>query len=194
LSAVQAIAAVVSAFVAFWVAMIALAALGVALWQGFVVWKHHRVMVRPILDFRYLIDLAEPRIGIVLESCGLGPAIVKSVTVSLDREEVEATFDRLWPEVLHLIGVADPYGSGFAWTAFSPIGKSMLVGCREGLLLLNTNRLTSSNARLFNDLIPRLEIAVHYEDGYGNKFSKTLKDSPENVFGTIIDQLRAAGK
>ena len=191
---VQVMAAVASVFVAFGVGLIAIAALGVALWQGIVVQKHHHVMVRPRLDFRYLVDLAEPRIGLVLENGGLGPAIIKSVTVSVDGKIVDATFDKVWPDALRLLGVTDPYGSGFAWTAFSPVGKAVLAGAREGLLMFNTNMLTSSKAQLFNDLIPRLEVVVEYEDAYGDPFSYTLKDNPEDMLGSLPDLLRAAGK
>lgn len=61
--------------------VVALAALVVAVWQGFLTRKHNRLSVKPLL--RFDCYAARGPIEIVLTNKGTGPAILKSLTIQV---------------------------------------------------------------------------------------------------------------
>lgn len=63
---------------------IALSAVGVAVWQGWVMRKHARLSVKPWLEFRWA-DENRPATGsLTLVNSGLGPAVVTKVRVAVN--------------------------------------------------------------------------------------------------------------
>jgi hypothetical protein len=59
--------------------------------SAFQVWEtreHDRATVKPLLDFSYETDDYEPQVGLKVKNVGLGPALIRSVQVYVDRKPV----------------------------------------------------------------------------------------------------------
>jgi hypothetical protein len=74
--------------IAFAAAVIALAALAVAVWQGMDNRKHNRMMVVPRIRFDLLQQLQEP-VRLFMVNAGTGPAIIESFTFQCDGKAIE---------------------------------------------------------------------------------------------------------
>jgi hypothetical protein len=59
-------------------ALIALSALGLAIWQGMVQRLHNRLSVKPHLVFHRNVQNDSPQIAILLTNSGIGPAVIKN--------------------------------------------------------------------------------------------------------------------
>lgn len=67
-------------------AFIALCALGVTIWQGYVTRSHNKVTVRPILSI--YVDVAdENKIGVRIRNDGFGPAIITEMTIEKSNQK-----------------------------------------------------------------------------------------------------------
>ncbi len=68
--------------------VIAVAALAVSVWQGFVARRHNMLSVRPHLELISAAAGGEP-IRIYLENQGLGPAFVTEISFTIDKKPVD---------------------------------------------------------------------------------------------------------
>jgi hypothetical protein len=70
--------------------LVAACALGTTIWQGYIMRKHNKLSVKPLLttfdlqDLKGNIEWVEYR----LENCGVGPAIIKNFSLFYDEKEV----------------------------------------------------------------------------------------------------------
>ncbi|MDP2447372.1 hypothetical protein [Pseudomonas sp.] len=69
-------------------AVIALSALGISLWQGYLLMQHNRVSIKPHIDF-YLNSSLKEGSGIKISNCGLGPAIFNSLSAKIGSTSYE---------------------------------------------------------------------------------------------------------
>ncbi|MFE5046776.1 hypothetical protein ACFRAI_10525 [Streptomyces sp. NPDC056637] len=145
--------------------VIALASLGVSVWQAHVTRQHNRHSVRPVLQLhRGIHDGA--RSGIKLVNVGLGPAVVVSTRVTIDGEFVgrwdKASADRVRAGLpVHLNAVT-----------FGQV-EVLQTGYDEYLLSL------PAYDPLVHDPIEdifsrRLGIAIDYESLYGGEGFRTV--------------------
>ena len=63
--------------------MIAFSVAVVTIWQGFLMRRHNRLSVRPMLRIDRYTVLGE-KVGISIRNTGVGPAIIKSIEYVID--------------------------------------------------------------------------------------------------------------
>ena len=64
--------------------VIALSALGFAIWQGYIARRHNKLSVRPHLTFTSMLLDKEPHLTVNIKNNGLGTAIITDYKVILD--------------------------------------------------------------------------------------------------------------
>ncbi len=64
--------------------VIACAAVGISVWQGWVTRYHNKLSVKPILEISASVTDNSPLMGVWVENCGTGPAIIKNMIIYLD--------------------------------------------------------------------------------------------------------------
>ncbi|WNO76769.1 hypothetical protein [Streptomyces sp. AM8-1-1] len=147
--------------------VIALASLGVAVWQAHTTREHNRRSVRPVLQLHRGTHEGALS-GIRLTNAGLGPALVVSTHVTLDGELIgrwdKTCADRVRADLpTHLNAVT--FGEG----------EVLPIGYSEYLLSLPAYD-PHLHASIADILSRRLAIAIHYESLYGGEgFRVALK-------------------
>jgi len=66
--------------------VIALAALGVSIWQGYISREHNKLSVRPHLEFILHCKTTED-FRLILRNSGLGPALISKISLFVDNKE-----------------------------------------------------------------------------------------------------------
>lgn len=143
---------------------IALSALGVAIWQGYLMRKHNRLSLRPHLTFKQMLSEANPQFSLELQNNGLGPAIIKRFQVLLDKEQKEH-FEALgWLALLDLIGL-----KGRAVGAFCDSEEFLAAG--QSLQLIKYESLPSPmSTRELQQALKRIDVHIEYQSVYGDKY------------------------
>lgn len=174
--------------------IISIVALGVAIWQGLESRKHNRLMARPRLDFSIDFALNRERVGLFIDNTGLGPALVTSVTISLDGVTVSAPYGELWPTVLRNVQSPTLRESWLTWTAFGTAPRAIPAGVRLEILAAAASTLTTERLEFFNGLIPRLTVSIDYCSAYGEKFGNVCTQNPTGLLDEVILDFRKHGK
>lgn len=150
--------------------VIALASLGVSVWQAHVARQHNRHSVRPVLQLQRE-SYEGARSGIRLLNVGLGPAVVVSTRVTLDGEVVgrwnKACADRVRNGLSgHLNAVT--FGQA----------DVLQTGYDEYLLSLPSYdpRLHTDIASIFSR---RLSIVIDYESLYGGEGFRVVLEAAQ---------------
>lgn len=156
-----------SEFVVAWAsAVIALLALGVAVWQGHLMRQHNRFSLRPHLAFRETISATNnPQFVLELQNNGIGPAIIKEIQVLLDEKRLEYFEAPDWLAILDLIGL-----KGQAITALCAPEEFLAAG--QSLPVLKYDSSPSPmDVRRLRAALRRIEINVAYRSAYGDKYA-----------------------
>jgi hypothetical protein len=140
-------------------AVVAICALGVSIWQGYVARLHCRLSVTPHIDV--VFDVSGPHGNdITLKNGGLGPAIVRSVEVTLGGTTKQLHRDR---DFEFLAGVLRPIASDCKFSHAVPDPHSVLSPDSELLLFRARSDASKQElAKAFNELIDRLVVKVTY--------------------------------
>jgi hypothetical protein len=170
--------------------VIGLAALGVAIWQGFESRKHNRLTAKPRLDFGIDFALNRERVGVFLENTGLGPALITNLNVSLDGATVAVPYGDLWPTVLRNLRSSTSPESWVTWTAFGTAPRAIPAGSRVEILAAAVLTLTAERLEFFNDLIPRLTISIDYCSAYREEFRTVFTQNPAGLLDQMIREFR----
>lgn len=152
-------------------AIIALAALFLAVWQGFLQRKHNRASVRPYIHFNRTVQSTKPQIEIAICNSGLGPAVITKMTVHVDDQKVENWHRRMWDDIISNIGIPVVWGGG------SAIRGTVLSSSQE----LSIMQYYTTNDDIHLDLdvyeiqkkLDRVKIEIEYESIYKDKFRET---------------------
>ena len=153
------------------VAIIAIAALSVAVWEGLENRRHNRLSVYPRLEIYQKSYVDDPRkgVGIWLRNAGIGPAIVSSFTVFVDGKEMAQDHQLGGWQAAEVIGLAHPS------THFLHIvkGGALPIGYDKPLFWYAKD--DSARATDFVRKILRIEVAIEYTSMYGEKFVARLE-------------------
>ncbi|MBW8367817.1 MAG: hypothetical protein K0M70_08170 [Arenimonas sp.] len=160
-------------------AVIALCALGISIWQGYVTRQHNVLSARPIIEL--LACLGDPeKDGIILKNAGPGPAIVRGITLTSDRVRFNLFSEHEFKKLLS------------AWTeGLSPtptfgtlhVDDNTIIASGESVQFLAVNPYTPM-AQLFLRLEEKfggMEIDVEYECLYGKKHTSKYKRGVSNA-------------
>lgn len=111
--------------------VIALSAMGVAIWQGYLSRKHNILSVRPRLQVHL-----DTRNGIVLtlQNQGLGPAIVKGFSITYGGKEIFNPKTDPFLKIFKALDV-DPFEKGFQYEFHLPFEETTYVPGQNKRLL-----------------------------------------------------------
>lgn len=147
--------------------LVAIVALFVSWWQLTVTKEHNRLSVRPKIVVTPYLEGDGGRNGVYVSNPGLGPAIIKSMKVTIGQSTFEGVGANLWPQILKTLDINSLcFAKG--WPNNDAVVKS-----GEELLLLGTTKadvkLCSLEAlKLLNKR--EMTITVTYESMYGERF------------------------
>ncbi|WP_422473321.1 hypothetical protein [Endozoicomonas sp. ALB032] len=147
-------------------AFIALIALFVAIWQGFVTRKHNRLSVRPRLQVNYMISRQGDTIGLNFKNSGTGPLIINSLKIIRDGKEYEFN-DSSYKNLFSQMAI-----NSFS---FNLISKGFVIPENETKWLISTNKHKESEFifKTLEDSLNNFSLEVIYSSIYNEKFSST---------------------
>jgi hypothetical protein len=150
--------------------VIAVASLTVSIVEARAVRRHDRNSVRPILQLHRMWNHGG-RTGVRLINSGLGPAIVTHSVLRVDSE----SFGSWSSAVAHRLH--DELAMQFSYVTFN---ETEVLPTGYEKYLLSVKDYDPQIHGPFTDLIRhRVELDVHYESLYGEKFMITLRPSPD---------------
>ena len=121
---------------AFSAIVVALAALGVSLWQGYLQYRNNKTSVRPILvGFSDFVDATEQP-GLLIENRGIGPAIIKSAEIYVRNSPIGTMTHQTWDEAMRVGGIFNDVRA-FHWSIeqdfpMNPGSQMLLFGLSKG--------------------------------------------------------------
>ncbi len=140
----------------------ALAAVGVAVWQGAETRRHNRRSVKPHLTYYTFFSANHPCAGLELSNNGVGPAVITRFEVLVDGTLMPNDGARGWHRALEILSL-EPGWALFHW--LDP-DDAIRVGESLWLLAIPEKHLNPERERLLRDAIPRLEVRVEYRSVY----------------------------
>jgi hypothetical protein len=117
--------------VAYGAAVVALAALGVSVWQGILTRDHNRLSVLPVLFAYSDFTLGAEGSGLFIANRGGGPAILNSSTVSLEGKKPQNMTDEGWQAIMRDSGMSLKAGT-ISWR-FEP---GAVIDAHDPILVL----------------------------------------------------------
>ncbi len=145
---------------------IALAALGLSIYEGRLSRHHDRLSVRPLLDASLRMSPAFERFSLMVVNNGLGPAVVKKWTLLLDKKPYREQGIENWEQLTEKLGLAGPVNYGY----FKP-GSILATGQCEELVGYPVGAYSKERADQFRAALVRLTICLQYESMYEEKFT-----------------------
>ena len=149
--------------------IIALSALGLAIWQGLALRTHSRLSLRPHLKFEHHVSTVTPQVSITLSNNGVGPAYITSFKVFVDDKPVSSQPKTLWNDVLSHINLPFIWGGGKEIHGKYSIASDKTITIFKAKTT-NDDEDVSFNLEQAHYQIERIYIIVEYESAYGDKF------------------------
>jgi hypothetical protein len=156
--------------------LIALSALILAIWQGYVARLHNKLTVQPHLILETLIQWDEPQLSIFLENVGIGPAIIENYYVYIDGVSQDTSKKSLLQEVAQKLNIPNrKYGGG---KLYMP-DEAVTSGSKELIFKVVTKegRDEAFTNIIAQEEIERLQIIIKYKSLYGKTFKVKLHPS-----------------
>jgi hypothetical protein len=141
---------------------IALASLVLSVWAGIQTRHHNRLSVMPKLSVLNNFT-TEPPFGWVLSNKGLGPAIVKKVTIFVDNKPVPSDKYGGWDNATKQLGIRH-----FVTTR-TFVEESIKAGEKIVILEIPPKEMTNERMSQLRNVIERLKIEIVYESFYGDQ-------------------------
>ncbi len=140
---------------------VALSALVVAVWQGWLARRHNKLSVQPLLHFN-VSNLNG--LFIKLQSVGLGPAVVKKVIILFNGRRYENPSRDPYPEMFSQLS------NKYHYLFHMPVvGSSYLPGSKETILSLQCNNFSEENKQELSGFYHQIYFEIHYTSFYGGK-------------------------
>ncbi len=143
-------------------AIIALAALGAVIWQGYMTRKHNMLSVAPRLGVEAHLGKGAPG-KYLLINMGLGPAIINSFEIELDDKIIDLGDQELVQSFLDSVSVE------ITKFTLPKRGSTVLPGESECLIEFVHSNDNDQFIKECN-LLKRLQFNVNYECMYGRRF------------------------
>lgn len=142
-------------------AIIALAAVGIAIWQGYLNRAHFRLSVKPHIVVHWAILPGQP-VTFTMTNNGLGPAIIKKFFVVIDGKEFNADETEPFPKCLQMLNLL-----GTEYTYHLPT-KGDAVGVNQKLILLELKGSNVAHEELAG-ILERMKFKVIFSSMYNDK-------------------------
>lgn len=153
---------------AIWIAVLALA---VTIYEGFLARRHARISTRPILkSVVNLVPADSKRFNLELRNVGVGPAKLRRVTVWIDGQQCADNIQG-WQNAVQRLSLpidVTAYGYPEPGVTLEVGGVIELLGCPSESLHL----VPMSQA------IARIKVMTKYESLFGERFEETFNGQP----------------
>ncbi len=147
--------------------VIACAAVGISVWQGWATRHHNKLSVKPILEIHISTTSDGPLMGVWVENCGTGPAIIKDMIVYLDGQPTKVDNQEKAENIYRAANILSdkvslwhPHGSG---AVLKQGGKANIISYAK------ENR-TIDGKEKFKKALSHLHFKFIYESVYTEKF------------------------
>lgn len=155
-------------------AIIAISALGLAIWQGLLQRRHNHLSVKPHLVFDKNVTDITPQITILLSNTGTGPAIIKHFKVYIDGEILNSSASIWHDTVAKKLFTPQP-----VWSGGKHYSKddAIPVGAKDEIFLVKTTTQEidpNFNSKENLKILSRIQVEITYESVYGKLYIKKL--------------------
>lgn len=160
-----------------WVAIaatfVALCALGVSIYQIRLSEKNNIISVRPSLNLVYAMSPNDGKVGISIENRGLGPAIIKKITVIKNDKIYD--YEKNHRELYTLAkNKADKNNETIGYK-FTGVSSDAILDRGDVIWLIYIAGPTPTEVKYFNDFFINIKISIDYESMHGEKLNKKTK-------------------
>lgn len=154
----------------------AVIALCVAVWDGSETRRHNRLSVAPRVDFFTMqsLSMERPENYLSLHNRGLGPAVLKSLVITVNGERISLLGRGKTKEAVKKLGL---YRSGIGFTSIET-DDILEVGDSSKIFQINTQKATPELLVIFNSALSGAKLEVEYESLYGEKYRKEAVVEP----------------
>ena len=152
--------------------VIAFFSFAITIWQGWVLRRHNRLSVKPLLDFNR--NVRPDKILISLKNHGVGVAVINSIHITNNEETDYFGRDSLE-------GLAKKYSTGDLYYEFiqAEPGTALAAGDEVRLLMVNLQNASAEERKALAYMLGESRIHVKYESIYGEKDGATcIMDVP----------------
>lgn len=138
--------------------LVAVCALGTTIWQGYIMRKHNKLSVKPLLTTFAIenIGWAEYR----LENCGVGPAIIKNFYLFYDEKEVSRNNRKTYEDFFK------DKTKGFLFSSNSSYVPNSVIPAGGSIVLVSFKYDTEKHDVSFAE---KINIVIEYESIYQDK-------------------------
>ena len=151
--------------------IVAMAAVGLAVWEGLENRRHNRLSVVPNVDAVREFDMRAQTFTFTLMSSGLGPAVVRDMRVYVDDELVfdkDSTGEFAYEAVYPVVG-----GKNLdVWDSYYDDGHYLLPDNRYDLLRVEPRSDDGERIENFRDMADRINVVVCYCSVYGDQCAR----------------------
>jgi hypothetical protein len=149
--------------------VIAVTALGLAIFEGRATRQHNRLSVRPELNLQHHLGGSKGRIGLSLQNAGLGPGRILGVEPRVAGVNVENTDDG-WPSALDALGLGD-------LRPVYEVATGAVIQAGERVWLFSWPYDDESQKVLgkLDAALPNLSVIVRYSSLYNEKAEATYR-------------------
>lgn len=147
--------------------IVAVAAVGLAVWEGLENRRHNRLSVVPKVDAVRDFDMREQTFSFGLLSSGLGPAVVRDLRIYLDGRKVydkSTEHEFAWTEIYPILR-----DKGLEiWDSYYIEGQYLVPGERYNLLVVE-RRPGAERIEDFREIANRIDAVICYCSVYGDQ-------------------------
>ncbi|MEZ9567202.1 hypothetical protein AB4226_18990 [Vibrio artabrorum] len=147
--------------------LIALCALCFTVWQGVLTRKHNRISYKPHLTSWSHKEFQQGVFALDVINNGLGPAVIKKFTISVDGEAIEGKGPALVESAVSKIFSDKRYTAHYEF-----MGASYVMGAKDRcrVVVIKFEGTAIPTAGEVEQAIERARLEIHYESFYGDSF------------------------
>ena len=154
-------------------AFIALCAFVLTIVQLFQIRKHNRLSVTPYIGFYISFGTETFPLGLHLANNGVGPAIIKRLSIFLDNQPFSTSIGHPW----NMVWMKAGYNKPAVAYSFPEADTVIRVGEIFPLLAVDKGFESDTERYEFSQALKRVDLEVHYETVYGEKRTAKLEKS-----------------
>lgn len=154
-------------------AIIALCALAISIWQGYITRNHQKLTVKPHIDFDYKFFPGKP-IELRIMNNGLGPAVITSFNVLFDGKKISNSHSESYIKITDKL--KDDTGFDLTFEYNFPLkNEAFPAGSIEYLLKVTLKDKNDADAmEAAKNILSRVGFSADYECMYGIKYQRKL--------------------
>lgn len=146
------------------VVVVALAALGVSVWEGVANRRHNRLSVMPRLSLELHLAGSKGQFGLSAFNAGLGPALLMGCELRVDGVEVKVRDDDGWNDAISCLHLSQ---LGLSYETLGQPGTPLPAGDRMWLLSFPADAQNALHIPAFESAMTHLKVRIQYESIYG---------------------------